>query len=160
MNILVKILILSFSLTLSANAWAGEISLKKIKGNKTITNKNWKKKLTVVQFWASWCEGCSENMMKVSQLNKVKNNDVEFLPVSVDETFGEAKSYVNELPKKYRSIKKASFFDKGTQFAESADVGSLPATVVFDENRKIVSKIEGKLNRKQLKKLKRILKKN
>ncbi|MDA9951024.1 TlpA family protein disulfide reductase [Oligoflexaceae bacterium] len=135
-----------------------KFNLQKITSKSKLGSKNWKKKFTVVQFWASWCDGCSKNMKKLANWKKAKKVPFKHVTVSVDETLAEAKKYLQDLPTKYKQLKRISFFDTGTVLASSLDVEAVPATFVINSKREIVGKIIGTLDAVKMKQLKEMIK--
>ena len=61
--------------------------------------------------------------------------------------------------KKVRHIKKFSYLDDEAKLAESLGIQALPAVVVVDENGKVIKRINGHPNRKQMKALKKVMSK-
>jgi peroxiredoxin len=53
----------------------GEISLASLPG-----------KVTVVQFWATWCQGCKKSLSDLEQLKQKSDGSVEVIGIAIDDT--------------------------------------------------------------------------
>jgi peroxiredoxin len=90
-------------------------SLSDTAGNK-INLESFKGKYLVLDFWASWCKGCIENIPMQKQMTKDYESDpIQFISISVDEDINEWK----------QSIKKHDF--SGLQLLEPKGFKSLIA---------------------------------
>lgn len=92
-------------------------------------------KVMMINFWATWCEACMEEMPSLIALrDQYAGKDFEVLGVNVDENPAQA---APEAVKKL-GIKFPIFTDKSNALAELFDVHAIPLTVVIDKNRKIL----------------------
>ncbi len=92
-------------------------------------------KIMMINFWATWCEACMEEMPSlVSLRDQYAPKGFEILGVNVDENPGEA---APDAMKKM-GIKFPIFTDKSNALAELFDVHAIPLTVIIDKNRKIL----------------------
>ncbi len=77
------------------------LSLKKLDGN-TFQASELKGKVILVNFWASWCGPCREEIPDLEELYKnFKDQGVVILGVSVDESIEDAQSFMNEAKVSY-----------------------------------------------------------
>lgn len=134
------------------------IQLVKLTNGKVKTLKDIKGKPAVIEFWATWCEACGPSMHKLALWAK-KNRQVQFLPVSVDETLKEAQDYFKKGHKNLRKLKKINYFDRDALLASSVDISALPATMVVDSKGKVVKIFTGKVDNAKIKKIEAALKK-
>ena len=92
-------------------------------------------KVVLINFWATWCEACMEEMPSlVSLRDQYASKGFEVLGVNVDENPAQV---VPETAKKL-GIKFPIFTDKGNALAEMFDVRAIPLSVLIDKNRKIL----------------------
>ena len=110
----------------------------------TIEGKNlklasFKGKPTVVHVWASWCEICRGEAETISELMK-ENPDVNFVGLNVEDTPGDAESYIDE----FKWDEKVPHFDDVDR-AMAAEFGltGQPNTVILDDKLRIVQIIPG-----------------
>jgi thiol-disulfide isomerase/thioredoxin len=98
----------------------------------------WKGKVLVVNFWATWCPPCKEEMPEFSRLNKeFSPNGVQFVGISID-TAEKVLAFSKETPVSYPllisnldSLDLASDLGnraKGLPFTIIRPAGRLPAT--------------------------------
>ena len=121
-----------------------------------IKPKNLRNKITIMQFWASWCGSCSKTMKTLHGISKGHRN-VKFVSVSVDEDLESAHNYFKDLPKNLQPLKKFAYFDNDAKLATALDIEALPAYIVIDSKGNIIEADEGQPNKSQIKKLKSII---
>lgn len=87
-------------------------------------------KVTVVDFWASWCQGCQESLPALDALYRDRRGDgLNVVGVSVDERRDDAYAMAQALH--------ASFpitVDQGARLATSYGVAQVPLTFVIDRS--------------------------
>ena len=155
-NFTKKILLLLFLTVLCAKASAveylDEISDKikfptlKILNNKENHlilkfNKDLKKKGYVINFWATWCVPCKEELPDLSLLkSKIKIYDIDVFTISID------KKDINEQLE-FLSNNGASnlnhFFDKEMKIFKALKLKGIPTTIIVNHNGYVISKHEG-----------------
>ena len=151
-----KIIILLFLAILSGNAYAveflDEISDKikfptfKVLDNKEKPlilkfNQDLKKKGYVINFWATWCVPCKEELPDLSLLkSKIKKYNIDVLTISIDK-----KNIKDQL--EFLSNNGASdlnhFFDKEMKIFKALKLRGVPTTIIVDQTSKVISKHEG-----------------
>ncbi len=151
-----KIIIMLFIAILSVNAHAVEyldkISDKikfptlKILDNKENPlmlkfNQDLKKKGYVINFWATWCVPCKEELPDLSLLkSKIKKYNIDVFTISIDK-----KDIKDQL--RFLSNNGASnlehFFDKEMKIFKALKLRGIPTTIIVDHNGFIISKHEG-----------------
>ena len=52
---------------------------------KTISTRDWKGKVTIVNFWATWCPPCREEIPAFVTLQEKYRDHVQFIGVSIDD---------------------------------------------------------------------------
>ncbi len=92
-------------------------------------------KVMMINFWATWCEACMEEMPSIVGLReKYAPKGFEVLAINVDENPDQV---VPTAIKKF-GIKFPVFTDKNNAMSELFDVHAIPLTVVIDKDRKIL----------------------
>ena len=92
-------------------------------------------KVMMINFWATWCEACMEEMPSlVSLRDEYASKGFEILGINVDENPQQAAPSVV----KKMGIKFPIYTDKSNALAEMFDVHAIPLTIVIDKNRKIL----------------------
>lgn len=97
----------------------------------------WKDKILIVNFWATWCPPCRKEMPEFVRLqNEYAANNVQFVGIAIDEI---------EPVAEYISTHKINYpiligNDGGIELARELGnvIGALPFTVVIDRNGNIV----------------------
>ena len=104
---------------------------------------DFKGKVVLLNFWATWCHGCGEEIpWFVEYQEKYKNQGLAVLGVSMDdEGWTVVKPFVQEKKMNYVVV----IGDKklGDQFG----LAGMPITVLIDRNGKIARKYEGVVSR-------------
>lgn len=97
-----------------------------------------KGKKVFVNLWASWCPPCRREMPSIVKLaNSVDSNKVSFVLLSMDENFDKAKVFV-----KQQQLSLPVFYP-AENLPVLLNVNSIPTTFIFDENGKLIRRIDG-----------------
>lgn len=111
--------------------------------------KQFQNKIIVLNFWATWCEPCREEMPELSSFyteNKSKN--VVVVGIAIDEAKA-VKSYLKKTKVMYPILVDE---DKGVILSKNLgnDQGILPYTVIINSKGSIEKTIPGRLRKDQL----------
>lgn len=101
---------------------------------KTVSLKAFRGKVVLVNFWASWCPPCREEMPSIWRLyRKVNHDDFVVLLVNVGESLETIKAF---LPQKIQQDL-VSLSDSGGKVAQSWNASALPHSFLVDKNGSI-----------------------
>ena len=94
-------------------------------------------KITVISFWATWCSPCKKELDAIKDYYSdwQKEYDMELVAVSVDDARTAAKipAMVKEKGWDYRIL-----LDNNKEFQQTANVASVPHTLLIDQSGNIV----------------------
>ena len=104
-------------------------------------NQDLKRKGYVINFWATWCVPCKEELPDLSLLkSKIKKYNIDVLTISIDK-----KDIKDQL--EFLSNNGASnlnhFFDKEMEIFKALKLRGIPTTIIVDQNGYVISKHEG-----------------
>jgi thiol-disulfide isomerase/thioredoxin len=111
--------------------------------------KNYKGKLVIVNFWATWCAPCKKEMPSLDNLyqdNRFKN--LEVFAVNMEEPNGfKTKKFYTDL-----NIKKLKiFFDPNLNFVKEFNLRGVPTTVLINKKGEEFARIIGEVDFKNKK---------
>lgn len=116
-------------------------------GNVRVSNLVGNGKVTLVNLWATWCGPCRREIPHLVALqDKFKNNDIEVVGLTVEET--DQEHLVRAFAKQY-SINYKIGFSPGSVFALFNQVNGgnprapIPQSFVFDKNGKLIDSVVG-----------------
>jgi peroxiredoxin len=154
------IILISFTLSFSSEKRKEELFLKigiqNIKGDSKAPNffledlkgkklelRNFKGKVVFLNFWATWCGPCKEEMPSIEALyQQFKEKDFVFLTISVDY---EGKKPVKEFIEKQRYTFPV-LLDPKCETLDLYKVKGIPTTILIDKNKKMIGKAIGPRN--------------
>lgn len=108
--------------------------------------KQWQGKLIVLNFWATWCPPCREEMPELSELNKqYQNKNVVVLGIAIDEA-GLVKTFRQENNISYPLL---SAENEGMELASGLgnDKGVLPYTVIILPDGRVAKTFFGRISK-------------
>lgn len=100
----------------------------------------------MLNFWATWCPPCREEMPELSELHTEYNNkNVVVLGVAIDE-LALVKEFTQESPVSYPLF---SAENEGMELASNLgnDKGVLPYTVIINTQGNVVNSYFGRINK-------------
>ena len=116
--------------------------------NNNISLSKYKDKWLLINFWATWCAPCREEIPELNHLFK-NNKNIFLLGVAIDEITS-VKEFILKTPINYESL--ISNDIKGVEISKSLgnNKGVLPFTVLINPQGKINEVFYGKLDMESL----------
>lgn len=115
-----------------------EFSTTNIVTNKDIKLSDYKGKVTLLNFWATWCPPCNEEIPAMNNLYSHYKGKVAIIAVSIDRASDEK---VLEFTRSHGM--EFDIAHDAVNLPKTYMVGSIPTTYVLDKNGNIVQKIVG-----------------
>ena len=124
----------------------------------TFNPANNKGKITVINFWGTWCGGCIEELPYFDTIATEYKDTVTVVAVHTHRDFNTASDYVNTHYKdsdmifvKDTSLDENDEFADETYFKMLGGGDSYPITIILDENGVIIASIKASMNYNSLK---------
>ncbi|NIO22131.1 MAG: redoxin domain-containing protein [Candidatus Aenigmarchaeota archaeon] len=125
--------------THSELAEAKDFTLESVDGKKKVSLEDFKGKPVVINFWASWCGPCKEEMPLFEKTwKKYKDKDVVFVGIDVMDDRNNAQVFLKDQGVTYTNL-----YDPTGEISNKYGVIALPATFFLDKEGKIVVKNYG-----------------
>ncbi len=103
-----------------------------------INFKNFQGETVFINFWATWCPPCIAEMPDINKLyNKVKNDNIHFFMISLDDDFEKAKKFVDKKEFDF------PIYQLGSLMPKVYHSQAIPTTFVISPQGKIVVKRSG-----------------
>ncbi len=90
------------------------------------------KKKVLINFWATWCTSCIQEIPILEKLKK-QNPDVEFLAVNAGDSPRKIKKFLKKHGFSYKVL-----MDRNKEFSKGLGILSLPQTLVVDKDGKVI----------------------
>jgi thiol-disulfide isomerase/thioredoxin len=113
--------------------------------------KQWRGKVIVLNFWATWCPPCREEMPELSAMQEQYNNkNLIIIGLSTDD-LDTTKTFIKKAPVRYPILAGDM---QAMKLAETLgnNRGILPYTVIVDANGTVVKTFFGRVNQQLLEK--------
>ncbi|MDC0182876.1 TlpA family protein disulfide reductase [Nitrosomonadales bacterium] len=117
--------------------------------NKNVALSKFKEKWLLINFWATWCAPCREEIPDLNHLFN-ENKKINLIGIAIDE-IEDVKKFLIETPINYESLILSDM--KGVEISKSLgnDKGVLPFTVLINPNGEVQNTFYGKLDMTTLK---------
>nr|WP_297917581.1 TlpA disulfide reductase family protein [uncultured Allomuricauda sp.] len=116
----------------------------------SISAETLKNKILVVNFWATWCKPCINEIPDLNQLviDHQDKENVLFMAIATSERENHSKlpNFLNRVPFMFEQLAPES----GAIFCEDTDELRYPTTLVFDKSGMLQKKFVGTLSKKEL----------
>ena len=101
-----------------------------IDGSKSIAVDDYRGKVVLIDFWASWCPPCLKSLPKYNELRReIGTSDFEIVAVNVDENTEDAKKFLAKHPVSYPIAKDPKGVLPGV-----FGVKAMPTSYLVDKN--------------------------
>ena len=117
--------------------------------NQVLSSKDYAGKIVLINFWATWCKPCIEEMPSFNSLSQ-KYKD-KFIIIGILFERNKNKKDLIDFIKKYKIKFPITFGEENFRIAKAFDdVSMIPESFIFDKNGKLVKKFIGKIKEKDL----------
>ena len=131
-------------------SWIASERLSDIDGRMFEINDVSGKRYTILNFWATWCAPCVEEMPMLSEFhNKTKKEGISVIGLAIDNEKN-VKEFLQKIKVDHNLLVAGA---KGTNIMEKIGLNpsnSLPFTIMFDENYDLLEIKLGKLTSNEL----------
>jgi len=118
-----------------------ELTMKTLDG-RTLNSRDWKGKVTLVNFWATWCPPCREEIPDLIKLQAKYKDQLQIIGISSDEgPAQDVAKFAAEHKMNYAIVMETPELTKAFP-----GIFALPTTFVIDQDVKMVQKHIGMLN--------------
>ena len=111
----------------------------------------WRGKRLVVNFWATWCPPCVDEMPELDSLQAELSEKAQFVGIGIDSAANMVR-FVEKVPVRYPLLVAGNI---GTELSRELgnSSGGLPFTVVIDEKGTVIHQYSGRINVADLRKV-------
>ena len=111
---------------------------------KNVNLDDFKGKLIILNFWATWCAPCKEEMPSLDGLqSNTKLNNLKIFPINIgQEDVSKSESFFKELNIQNLNI----YFDAPITLAKKFSLRGVPTTILFNKEGKEFARIIGSID--------------
>ena len=112
--------------------------------NELINLDNYKNSLVIINFWATWCAPCREEMPHLDKLQSIdKLENLKIFPINVGkEKIEKVEKFFLELKIKNLNI----YFDDTAKLANKFSLRGIPTSVIINKKGEEFARIDGEVN--------------
>ena len=112
--------------------------------DKKINIKDFNGNLVLLNFWATWCEPCKEEMPSLDRLqNNLELNNIKVFVINISkESLKKINDFFQELNIEYLE----PYFDAPTTLAKTLSLRGVPTSILFNKEGKEFSRIIGSID--------------
>ena len=109
--------------------------------NNQINLNDYRGNLVLLNFWATWCAPCKDEMPSLDKL-QVKD-DIFIFPINIEEkNLKKTDKFYNDLNIKNLNI----YFDNGLKLVKVFALRGVPTTIILNNNKEMVARISGSID--------------
>ena len=111
---------------------------------KNVNLDDFKGKLVMLNFWATWCAPCKEEMPSLDDLQtNTKLNNLKIFPINIgQEDISKSESFFKELNIQNLEV----YFDAPITLAKKFSLRGVPTTILFNKEGKEFARIIGSID--------------
>ena len=109
--------------------------------NKELNLNDYKGNLVLLNFWATWCAPCKDEMPSLDNLQK--KDGIFVFPINMEEkNLNKTDKFYNDL-----NIKNLNtYFDEGLKLVKVFALRGVPTTIILNKDKEMVARISGSIN--------------
>lgn len=112
-------------------------------GNK-IVSKDFRGKIVIVNFWASWCAPCIQEVPSMIKIVNEFKGDIQLIAISGDSQREDIDAFLKSFPE-FKSKNIHIIWDQDSRIMKQFDVTRLPESFIAGKDQKLVKKISGSI---------------
>ena len=95
----------------------------------------------ILNFWATWCAPCKEEMPSLDKLHK--KDGIFVFPINIEgKNLKKTEKFYKDLNIRNLNI----YFDEGLKLVKIFSIRGVPTTIIFNKNKKAVARITGSID--------------
>jgi thiol-disulfide isomerase/thioredoxin len=106
---------------------APDFTLKELKSGKNISLKDYRGKIVILDFWASWCSPCGESLPELAKIDS-ENHTLKVLAVNVDDQKESAIKFLNKF-----GLNLSVPYDEDGNVVKSYEIPAMPTAIIIDQ---------------------------
>lgn len=110
---------------------APSFSLEKLDGSGEINLKNYRGKVVLIDFWATWCPPCKESLPFLNKMQK-KYKNFEVIAINIDDDRAQAQAFLEE-----QGLSLNAAYDSSKSVVALYDVPAMPTAYLVDQYGKV-----------------------
>lgn len=106
---------------------APDFTLKELKSGKDISLEDYRGKIVVLDFWASWCSPCRESLPELAKIDS-ENHTLKVLAVNVDDQKESAIKFINNF-----GLQLTVPYDENRNVVRNYEIPAMPTAIIIDQ---------------------------
>jgi len=102
-------------------------------------------KIVIINFWASWCAPCQEEMPSLLKLVSERSSQITLIAINTDNSEKEMKKFMGLFPN-FKGENIYTFYDGGRNWIQTYSVTGFPETFIYDQNHKFLKRYQGAMD--------------
>ncbi len=108
----------------------------------------------IINFWASWCVPCKNEVPILNRLN-TENKNLKVIGISIMDVYSESLNFI-----KSNNVQYKNYWDENLVSLKSLNsINSIPVTLIFNDQNQIIQRFDGELDQESYFKILGIVKK-
>lgn len=109
-----------------------------IRPGKSVDTGQYRDKVVLVQYWATWCEPCKADMAQIRELQAKYPKELEIVSISLDSRKADLEAYLKKNAYPWHHIYEAGGLD--SRLANELGVLTLPTMLLLDQQGKVANR--------------------
>lgn len=129
----------------TAGKAAPSFRLKDLQGQEISIDGSKDQKIYVLNFWATWCPPCREEMPDLEKFYRKRQGEVRFYAIDLDESTDKVQGFVKD-----NGLTFPVLLDQGGEVSSLYKVNAIPTTIVLDKEGTIRLRKSGMISEAEL----------